>query len=91
MYKMPCTAQRNRKSTTNIECVPATKNRWIPINSNHFVKPKRYATCGNMPTSKCIKTSNCFEPLSDFNDTPNGNRNNTKRKSDDYTRRWKFE
>jgi hypothetical protein len=68
-YEMPCTTQRSRKSTTDIECILATKNGWIPINSNHFVKPKRYAKRGNMPTGKCIKTSNCFEPLSHF-DTP---------------------
>jgi hypothetical protein len=78
-YEVPCTTQRSRESTTNIECIPATKNGWSPINSSHFVKPKRYAEYGNMPTSKRIKTSNCFEPLSD-----NGNRNNAKLKPDNF-------
>jgi hypothetical protein len=81
---MPCTTQRSHESTTDIECTPATKNGRISINSNHFVKPKIYAKCGNMLTGKCIKTSNCFEPLSDFNDTPNGNRNNAKLKLGDF-------
>ena len=73
-YEMPCTTQRSCESTTNTECIPGTKNRWIPIDSNYFLKPRIYAKCGNMLTSKRKKTSNYFEPLSNFNDTPNGNR-----------------
>jgi hypothetical protein len=30
MYEMPCTTQRSRKSTTNIECMPANQKQMDP-------------------------------------------------------------
>jgi hypothetical protein len=79
-YKMQCTTQRSRGLIPNIECIPATRNGWIPTDSNDFVKPRRYAKCVNMPSGSHMKSPHCCKTLSNFSHSPNGNRNNPKPK-----------
>jgi hypothetical protein len=84
MYVTSCTKQESGESKTNIECISVNNSEVTPVNLNYFVTPKTYAKWGNMPSGKHMKTSNHFEPLSNFNDTSNGNRNNNKRKPAEF-------
>ena len=83
-YNRPCRTQRICESASYITCVRANKNEWIAKNSNQFEKPIRYAKCGDKPANEHRKISNRFKPLSNFNATPNGNRNKPELKSADF-------